>query len=110
MRCPGCDFENAAGKKFCIRCGVAFGARCPKCSSENPPEASYCGDCGAALSQPTTTPQSAEGVAKPISAEYGKPREAPEGARRHLTVLFCDLVGSTEIANHLDPEQWREIV
>jgi class 3 adenylate cyclase/tetratricopeptide (TPR) repeat protein len=34
----------------------------------------------------------------------------PEGERRHLTVLFCDLVGSTEIASHLDPEQWREIV
>jgi class 3 adenylate cyclase len=32
------------------------------------------------------------------------------GERRHLTVLFCDLVGSTEIASHLDPEQWREIV
>src|SRR6266849_6420382 len=92
MRCPGCDFENAAGKKFCIRCGVAFGARCPRCDSENPPEASFCGDCGAALSQPTTTPQSAEGVAKPIIVEYGKPLEAPEGERRHLTVLFCDLV------------------
>jgi class 3 adenylate cyclase len=25
-------------------------------------------------------------------------------------VLFCDLVGSTEIASHLDSEQWREIV
>jgi class 3 adenylate cyclase len=34
----------------------------------------------------------------------------PEGERRHLTVLFCDLVGSTEIARHLDPEEWREIV
>ena len=32
----------------------------------------------------------------------------PEGERRHLTVLFCDSVGSTEIASHLDPEQWRE--
>jgi class 3 adenylate cyclase/tetratricopeptide (TPR) repeat protein len=110
MRCPGCDFENAAGKKFCIRCGVAFGARCLKCGSENPPEASYCGDCGAALSHPTTAPRSAEGGAKPIIVEHGKLREAPEGERRHLTVLFCDLVGSTDIASHLDPEQWREIV
>ena len=25
-------------------------------------------------------------------------------------MLFCDLVGSTEIASHLDPEEWREIV
>jgi class 3 adenylate cyclase/tetratricopeptide (TPR) repeat protein len=32
-----------------------------------------------------------------------------EGERRHLTVLFSDLVGSTEIAGHLDPEDWREI-
>jgi class 3 adenylate cyclase/tetratricopeptide (TPR) repeat protein len=27
-----------------------------------------------------------------------------------LTVLFCDLVGSTEIAAQLDPEEWREVV
>jgi len=32
------------------------------------------------------------------------------GERRHLTVLFCDLVGSTEIAAQLDPEEWRETV
>jgi len=32
------------------------------------------------------------------------------GERRHLTVLFCDLVGSTAIAARLDPEQWRETV
>ena len=32
------------------------------------------------------------------------------GERRHLTVLFCDLVGSTEIAARLDPEEWRDIV
>jgi class 3 adenylate cyclase len=32
------------------------------------------------------------------------------GERRHLTVLFCDLVGSTEIARQLDPEEWREMV
>jgi hypothetical protein len=30
--------------------------------------------------------------------------------RRHLTLLFCDLVGSTEIAAQLDPEEWREVV
>jgi len=33
-----------------------------------------------------------------------------DGERRHLTVLFCDLVGSTEIAARLDPEEWREVV
>jgi class 3 adenylate cyclase len=24
--------------------------------------------------------------------------------------VFCDLVGSTEVASHLDPEEWREVV
>jgi hypothetical protein len=32
-----------------------------------------------------------------------------DGERRHLTLLFCDLVNSTEIAAHLDPEDWRDI-
>ena len=30
--------------------------------------------------------------------------------RRQLTVLFCDLVGSTELASRLDPEDLREVV
>jgi class 3 adenylate cyclase len=34
---------------------------------------------------------------------------ASDGERRHLTVLFCDLINSTEIASRLDPEEWREI-
>ena len=35
-------------------------------------------------------------------------RESLSGERRHLTVLFCDLVGSTGISSKLDPEEWRE--
>ena len=34
----------------------------------------------------------------------------PEAERRPLTVLFCDLVDSTRLASHLDPEDFREIV
>ncbi len=30
--------------------------------------------------------------------------------RRQLTVMFCDLVGSTEMAARLDPEETREII
>jgi class 3 adenylate cyclase len=32
------------------------------------------------------------------------------GERRYLTVLFCDLVGSTGIAAKLDAEEWRDLV
>ena len=33
-----------------------------------------------------------------------------ENSRRHLTVLFCDMVGSSEIAARLDPEDWFELI
>src|SRR5215831_8223298 len=32
------------------------------------------------------------------------------GERRYLTVMFCDLVGSTGIAAQLDAEEWRDLV
>ena len=37
---------------------------------------------------------------------------APEaaGERRHVTVMFCDLVDSTGIASQLDAEEWRDLV
>lgn len=33
-----------------------------------------------------------------------------EGERKPVTILFTDIVGSTSIAEKLDPEEWREIV
>jgi class 3 adenylate cyclase len=48
-------------------------------------------------------PAEAPAVTTPVAASAG-------GERRHLTLLFCDLVGSTEIAAQLDPEEWRELV
>jgi class 3 adenylate cyclase len=38
----------------------------------------------------------------PAAADAGR---APGAERRQLTVLFCDLVGSTELARRLDPEE-----
>ena len=32
------------------------------------------------------------------------------GERRYLTVMFCDLVGSTSISAQLDAEEWRDLV
>jgi branched-chain amino acid transport system permease protein len=37
-------------------------------------------------------------------------RNAPEAERRQLTVMFCDLVGSTDLSGKLDPEDLREVV
>jgi class 3 adenylate cyclase/tetratricopeptide (TPR) repeat protein/ribosomal protein L40E len=101
MHCSKCGSENPAGNNFCARCGNALARLCLKCGAENAPTSNFCGKCGAALTAPVSTPVSAT---SPIqSAEVA-------GERRHLTVLFCDLVGSTAIAARLDPEQWRETV
>jgi class 3 adenylate cyclase len=35
---------------------------------------------------------------------------AQEAERRQLTVMFCDLVGSTALAARLDPEELREVI
>ena len=35
---------------------------------------------------------------------------APEAERRQLTVLFCDLVGSTMLSARLDPEDMRDLI
>jgi class 3 adenylate cyclase/tetratricopeptide (TPR) repeat protein len=34
----------------------------------------------------------------------------PDGDRRQITVLFCDLVGSTEICSQLDPEEYQSVL
>ena len=73
--------------------------RCPKCAFENAPEAKFCSQCAASLD-----------AAAPIRTEAEPRDRGPTGERRHLTVLFCDLVNSANIAAQLDPEEWREII
>src|SRR5258707_12662432 len=96
MRCSKCGADNAAGSRFCNQCATSLHKLCPKCASDNAPEAKFCAQCAAPL----------EGAA-PIRVE-AKTLDVPQGERRHLTVLFCDLVGSTEIAVQLDPEEWQQ--
>src|SRR3954454_12858527 len=58
---------------------------CPSCGFENPPEARFCMSCG---------------------AELGRAEPARE-QRKVVTVLFCDLVGSTALGESTDPEALR---
>ena len=44
------------------------------------------------------------------SASTAAPAAEPMGERRYLTVMFCDLVGSTSISAGLDAEEWRDLV
>ena len=47
----------------------------------------------------------------PTSAPSSQPdHEVPSGERRQLTVMFCDLVGSTALSEQLDPEELQALV
>ena len=48
----------------------------------------------------------------PASLSKPAPKKGPEvsAERRPITVMFCDLVGSTGLAAKLDPEDWRNLV
>ena len=65
-----------------------------------------------AAKDPTDT--AGEPPAQPRSGSDAAPaaesKRVSAGERRHLTVMFCDLVGSTQIAARLDAEEWRDIV
>src|SRR6516225_3299971 len=53
------------------------------------------------------------GATPPAATVITVPRDAPAAAdaeRRQLTVMFCDLVGSTELSARLDPEDLREVI
>jgi class 3 adenylate cyclase/tetratricopeptide (TPR) repeat protein len=58
---------------------------CPACGRENPDGFKFCGNCGAPL-----------GVV-----------EAPREVRKTVTVVFCDLSGSTALGDVTDPETLR---
>jgi class 3 adenylate cyclase/predicted ATPase len=103
MKCLSCGAANPDGKKFCGKCGTLLPVRCVACEAENPPDNKFCADCGAAL---------AIGVSSAPAGAVSPLPTAPTSSteRRQLTVLFCDLVGSTGLASRLDPEDLREII
>src|SRR6516225_5451632 len=60
---------------------------CGRCGKESPAGFRFCGQCGAALLEP-----------------------APRRAHKIVTILFCDVTGSTELTEELDPEVLRGVL
>jgi len=81
MRCTVCHAESSAESTRCGACGSAFASTCPKCQSPNPPIARYCSFCGEQLV-----------------------RSSAPAERKIVTVLFADIVDSTDKIGGLDPE------
>lgn len=83
-----------------IECGACQAQqffRCPNCRFDNIAGAKFCNECGVRLDP------------EKIETEKGS-RNSASGERRQLTVMFCDLVGSTAIAESMDVEDLRAIM
>ncbi|HEY6398970.1 MAG TPA: adenylate/guanylate cyclase domain-containing protein, partial [Solirubrobacteraceae bacterium] len=63
-------------------------AICERCATESPSGFRFCGACGAPLSETSR----------------------PGDARKVVTALFCDVVGSTSLGEELDPEALRDLL
>ena len=120
MDCPNCRYENPSGARFCMSCGSSLANLCPECKTELPGEARFCLNCGHQMAQ-TVSPEIAPDTSRANLERYIPPEllnklEAAraggnsDGERRIVTMLFCDVSGSTAAAEKLDPEEWAEIM
>ena len=111
MKCSNCSHDNPSDARFCQDCGQPLQWVCLNCNTPNAPDARFCKQCG--------TPQGVSVVRLGVlqrSAPHAlqekilATRDQIEGERKPVTILFTDIVGSTSLAEKLDPEEWKEIV
>lgn len=85
--------------------------KCLVCGTENLGQMKFCGQCASPL--PPSSPTGAHAQVFEGGGSNIIPQDAPTplyAERRHLTVMFCDLVGSTPLAELLDPEDLQLVV
>ena len=116
MNCPKCGTDNPADAKFCKECGSSFTINCSNCDTELPHDAKFCFSCGAKIDSAALINPELDRLYKYIPEKLlnklqGASRSGGMvGERRIVTMLFCDVEGSTAAAERLDPEDWAEIM
>lgn len=113
MQCPTCSHHNTEDAKFCARCGTSLAVTCAVCGTVADRGAAFCTNCGAALPDGSgTTSELARYLPQELltKLESARTGRAMQGERRTVTMLFADIQGSTAAAEHLDPEDWAEII
>jgi class 3 adenylate cyclase/predicted ATPase len=103
VQCPSCSVNVPEGSKFCGKCGSALRRSCPNCGHAVPPDNSFCSECGTSVVGGGVAPSRTQRTAPPTS--IGSTTE-----RRQLTIMFCDMVGSSALSTRLDPEDQGEVI
>ncbi len=86
---------------------------CPRCDASVGPEAKFCANCGQALAEPSmddaaTHTRVAAAAPAPLITKMRTARLT--GERKPVTALFADVVGSTTLAEQMDPEDWTAMI
>jgi class 3 adenylate cyclase/tetratricopeptide (TPR) repeat protein len=114
MRCPQCQYDNRADARYCGGCGQSLAGKCPACGAVNPPDNRVCDQCGSKLPG-GAAPQ----ISLPTMRVYTPPylaqkilesRSALEGERKQVTVLFCDMANSTDLAQRVGADAMHELL
>ena len=87
------------------------GTTCSVCAVDLRASARFCDACGHPVSAPApASPDPTKFTPEHIAEKIRASRQTVEGERKHVTVLFADLTGSMELAETLDPEDWRRLM
>jgi class 3 adenylate cyclase/tetratricopeptide (TPR) repeat protein len=105
VKCPACGLTSSGGVGRCTQCGATLANLCASCGSKNPASSNFCGQCGHRLRRASGGGEPPAGLAEDSDQALSARAE-----RRLITVMFCDLVGSTALAEDFDPEDLTEII
>ena len=116
MQCPRCHHENETGAKFCEECAAPLARACAQCGRQLSPTAKFCPECahptglsaGSPSAQRFGSPESY--TPKHLAEKILTSKSALEGERKHVTVLFCDVVNSTALAERVGSESMHSLL
>lgn len=83
--------------------------QCPECTAINRAGANFCDTCGCTLQLLDETLRANTCSPPPSEENIFTTDTALHGERKHVTILFSDLTGYTEMSEKLDPEEVKEI-
>ena len=105
MNCPNCQTTNPDAAKFCMNCGTSLARTVRESDGSRPVAESANIGVKSQFNLDRYLPQ--ELVTK---LEAARSRNTMVGERRVITMLFCDVKGSTAAAEKVDPETWTDIM
>jgi class 3 adenylate cyclase/tetratricopeptide (TPR) repeat protein len=105
LQCPGCSAQVSEGSKFCGQCGTALPHSCPNCGHSVPAGNRFCSECGTSLVGKTAAQAQSKADRTSPATATGSAAE-----RRQLTIMFCDMVGSSALSTRLDPEEQGDVI